>query len=162
MLFRSIAAAAEVTRGALYHHFADKAALFRAVIEGEAAAVAEQIERETVEAPSALQALLTGADAYFAAMAKTGRTRLLLLEGPAVLGRPAIDEIEKEAGARELREGLAAAIASGEMRPVPLDALTAVLSAAFDAAALAIASGKPADDHRAALKALIEGLLRKA
>ncbi|TIW99947.1 MAG: helix-turn-helix transcriptional regulator, partial [Mesorhizobium sp.] len=36
-----IVAAAGVTRGALYHHFADKQALFAAVVEQEAAAVAE-------------------------------------------------------------------------------------------------------------------------
>ena len=39
-----IVAAAGVTRGALYHHFADKQALFRAVVEREAAAVAAEIE----------------------------------------------------------------------------------------------------------------------
>ncbi|TWH24547.1 TetR/AcrR family transcriptional regulator, partial [Aminobacter sp. J15] len=63
-----IVAAAGVTRGALYHHFADKQALFRAVVEAEAAAPA-----------SVRQALLDGADAFFRAMAVNGRTRLLLL-----------------------------------------------------------------------------------
>ena len=42
-----IVAAAGITRGALYHHFEDKRALFRAIVMDEALAVASAIERET-------------------------------------------------------------------------------------------------------------------
>ncbi len=42
-----IVAAAGVTRGALYHHFEDKRALFRAVCEREAEAVAAAIDAAT-------------------------------------------------------------------------------------------------------------------
>ena len=154
-----IVTAAGVTRGALYHHFADKAALFRAVVEREATAVAERIEHDTTDQASPLEALETGAEAYFTAMSEPGRTRLLLLDGPAVLGPEAMNEIDRDTGARELREGLAYAMDNGPLRAVPLDALTALLSAAFDRAALAIASGEPADDYKTAIRALIDGLL---
>ncbi|MFX7731869.1 helix-turn-helix domain-containing protein, partial [Acinetobacter baumannii] len=40
-----IVAAAGITRGALYHHFEDKRALFRAIVTGEALAVAAAIEQ---------------------------------------------------------------------------------------------------------------------
>lgn len=154
-----IVAAAGVTRGALYHHFADKAALFRAVIDREATAVATRIERETTGETSPVEALMTGAEAYFAAMSEPGRTRLLLLDGPAVLGPEAMNEIDRDTGARELREGLANAMEHGVLKPVPLDAATALLSAAFDRAALAIASGEPAGEYKAAIRALIVGLV---
>ena len=153
-----IVTAAGVTRGALYHHFADKQALFRAVVEEEAASVAEEIERATPAALSAKDALLAGGEAFLAAMALPGRTRLLLLDGPAVLGRAVMDGIDGKHSARTLKEGLSMAMKEGKMRKVPLDALTALLSATFDRAALAIEAGTTRQEVNSALGAVIEGL----
>ena len=62
-----IVAKAGVTRGALYHHFADKTALFAAVAEAEHAAVAEAIEAAGGTMPDdPVAALLAGSDAFFA------------------------------------------------------------------------------------------------
>ncbi|WP_394832247.1 TetR family transcriptional regulator [Pendulispora rubella] len=154
-----IVAAARVTRGALYHHFPDKKALLRAVIEQEAKEVADEIERAAPESLATREALLSGADAYLEAMAVAGRTRLLLLDGPAVLGHAEMAAIDKEHAERTLREGLAAAIREGDIVKVPLDALTGLLSAAFDRAALAIDAGGSARTYRTAIRAIIEGLL---
>lgn len=153
-----IATAAGVTRGALYHHFADKRALFLGVVEQEAAAVADEIERAAPPSLPPREALIAGGEAYLAAMRAPGRTRLLLLDGPAVLGRAVMDEIDGRHGARTLREGLVAAMEAGAMAKLPADALTALLAAAFDRAALAIDAGQPAADYRKALTGLIDGL----
>ncbi len=153
-----IAKAAGVTRGALYHHFADKEALLRAVIEQEAAAVAEQVERESADASDAVEALLSGGRAYLSAMKSPGRTRLMLIDGPAVLGSAEADRIDDLHGKRTLRKGLQHAISSGAFKPLPLDALTAILSAAFDRAALSIAQGAKEDEQMEVLAALLEGL----
>lgn len=153
-----LVAAAGVTRGALYHHFADKQALFQAVVEAEAAAVAEEIERATPADLSPLEALLEGGDAFLRAMAVPGRTRLLLIEAPAVLGRETLDQIDARHGGRTLREGLAAAMAAGTLRPLPLDAAAQLLGAAYDRAALAIVGGADSEECRAVLAALIDGL----
>lgn len=153
-----IVAEAGVTRGALYHHFTDKQALFRAVVELEAEAVAREIERATPESVNAREALLRGGEAFLEAMAVAGRTRLLLLDGPAVLGREEMDAIDQAHGARTLWEGLSAAMNAGAIPPLPLDALTALLSACFDRAALAIESGASREDYRSALAGLINGL----
>ena len=110
-----IVAAAKVTRGALYHHFADKADLFRAVVQREAQAVADQIERDSADPASALEALMNGAEAYFRAMAVPGRVRLLLRDGPSVLGHAEMNRIDKETGAEELRQGLAYAMEEGAL-----------------------------------------------
>ncbi|TPN22317.1 TetR/AcrR family transcriptional regulator [Mesorhizobium sp. B2-3-3] len=155
-----IVAAAGVTRGALYHHFADKQALFAAVVEQEAQAVAEEIDRASPSSLSARDALIAGSDAYLAAMRVSGRTRLLLLDGPAVLGRAEMDAIDNRHGSRSLREGLVAAMRERSMKTLPVEALTALLASAFDRAALAIEAGGSDKDYRVVLLALIDGLSR--
>ena len=120
--------------------------------------MAETIARETVDAGSPLEAMLTGADAYFEAMFEPGRGRLLLLDGPAILGLREMDEIDRRTGADELRQGLEAAIADQDRTNIPLEALTAVLSAAFDKAAMAIVSGESAEEYREALRILTSGI----
>jgi AcrR family transcriptional regulator len=64
---------AGTTRGALYQHYADKKAIFRAVLELEAQRVAEEIEASEVQAReiTALDRLLLGAGAYLRAMQVT-------------------------------------------------------------------------------------------
>lgn len=155
-----IVAAAGVTRGALYHHFADKQALFRVVVEREAEQVATEIENASAPPDhDARAALLAGADAYFQAMSVPGRVRLLLLDGPAVLGRAVLDEIDSRHGNRTLREALRTMMEAGAMRPLPVDPLTELLGAAFDRAALAIEAGASTEDYRKSLFALIDGLM---
>ena len=153
-----IVAAAGVTRGALYHHFADKRALFAALVEQESALVASAIEEDTAESADPVDALSEGSRAFFRAMAVPGRCRLLLIDGPAVLGRAEMDRIDLSNGAGSLRDGLSAAIAAGSIRPLPLDVLTAQLSALFDRAALGVDQGDNLEDHVEVVAAIIRGL----
>lgn len=150
-----IVAAAEVTRGALYHHFADKKALFWAVIEREANHVAADIDNRSADASSPREALLQGASAYFDAMAVPGRTRLLLKETPA---QQAIDSGQGEDPAQEgLKIGLSHLLAGSENLKL-LDPLTSLISSAFEKAAIAIDCGGNRGDYEAAIAALLDGL----
>lgn len=155
----ALVAAAGVTRGALYHHFTDKKALFRAVVEAEAAAVADAIEQADDPAMSPLDRLLAGADAYLAAMAEPGRTRLLLVDAPAALGEAERRAIEDTRGDAALREGLEAAITAGALRPLPVSVLAPILSAAMERAAETMAAGADPEACRAVVRAVIEGLI---
>ncbi len=116
-----IVAMAGVTRGALYHHFKDKSELFRALLEEEAGAVALEIEAAADATLSAREALMAGALAYLDAMTVMGRTRLLLIEGPAVLGIAAMRVLDEANAERTLVQGLAAAMAerAGPRRTEP-------------------------------------------
>ena len=156
-----IAAAAGVTRGALYHHFEDKRALFRVVCEREAEAVAAAVDAATPSGTAPGDALIKGGEAYLEAMQLSGRTRLLLLDGPAVLGRADMDAIDARHGTRSLREGVVYAMREGALsRLLPVDAITALLSSAFDRAALAIDAGGDAEAYGQAMAALIDGLMQ--
>jgi len=156
-----IAAAAGVTRGALYHHFEDKRALFRVVCEREAEAVAAAVDAATPSGTAPRDALIKGGEAYLEVMQLSGRTRLLLLDGPAVLGRADMDAIDARHGTRSLREGVVYAMREGALsRLLPVDAITALLSSAFDRAALAIDAGGDAEAYGQAMAALIDGLMQ--
>lgn len=149
-----IVALAGVTRGALYHHFADKGALFEAVIRTEAEAVAQAIEAAEFSGLSPIETLIQGGEAYLAAMRAPGRTRLLLVEAPAVVPPETLANIDAGTGGRTLADGLTAA---GIADPGPLATL---LSAAYDRAALAIDQGAAPGPLRAALERLVRGALR--
>lgn len=152
-----LVAAAGVTRGALYHHFADKRALFARVIEIEAERVAQEIE-EAGGGPNPMAALLAGGEAYLKAMAVPGRARLLLVEAPAVLTREELDAIDQRHGARTLYEGVTAAMEAGQLKSLPVTVLVSCLGAAYERAALNIAEGAEAVEHSKVLQALTLGL----
>lgn len=153
-----IVEAAGVTRGALYHHFEDKKALFAAVIADEARKVSEEIETASAASAAARDALLVGARAYFDAMAVPGRTRLLLLDGPAVLGSTAMRQVDEDYSEASLKAGLKELFAASGKGPDLLDAFTGLLAAAFDRAALAIETGGNRGDYEKAIAALIDGI----
>lgn len=145
---------AGVTRGALYHHFEDKLDLFRAVLTQEFAAVAKEIDASATATPgSALEALRLGSRGFLDAMERPGRVRLMLQDGPVVLGPSELARIDRTTSADSLHQGLLAAMQHGEIRTLPIEALTVQLSALFDRAALAISEGADREEHLEVLDA---------
>lgn len=163
-----IAADAGVTRGALYHHFEDKRALFLAVVEREAEAVAARIEAVDADRPlSPHESLVAGSKAYLEAMRVPGRTRLLLLDGPSILGSTDGRSLDERHAGATLSDSLARVLAEGRAggkirRAVPLAATATLLSAAFDRAALAIEAGQDQEEFTQAMLGLIEGVIQLA
>lgn len=153
-----IVSSAGVTRGALYHHFADKAALFATVVEEEHMLLAMAINAaaEGDDEPGPVKALIGGGDAFLDAMQDEGRRRILLVDAPAVLGRAAVDEIDSRHGLRTLLEGVTAAMEAKAIRDLPEVPLAHLLNALFDRAALALP--EEVSDYRKTIKALIRGL----
>lgn len=151
---------ANVTRGALYHHFDDKTDLMRALVNEEAAAVASEIEADTHTGQSPLDAFMAGARAYFSALSVPGRAKILLLEGPTVLGLEEMADIDRQTGGATLLAGLKHSAAHGHLANIPLEPLAELLSAAFDRAALEIANGADRAAYEAATQALLTGILK--
>lgn len=138
---------AEVTRGALYYHFKDKRALFEAVVEEVAQAIAEAIDQKAAPAADPLTALVDGTRAFLDSCLDTAVRRIYLIDAPAVLGWHRWREIDAPHGVRSLREGVAAVLAAHPAPGLAVEPLTFLLSGAFNEAALWIAEAK---DEKAA------------
>jgi AcrR family transcriptional regulator len=149
-----IVAAAGVTRGALYHHFNGKEGLFEAIVRAEAEGVAAAIRAGSGDSADPVEALVTGGRCFLTAMAWPGRARLLLVEAPAVLGPGWMAGLDADTGGRTLVEGLQAAGVAG-----PIGPLAALISAAHDRAALAIAQGDEAGPWAEGLERLVRAVV---
>jgi AcrR family transcriptional regulator len=89
-----VASASQVTRGAVYHHFASKQALFEAVLELQEARVTAEV-LAAASAPDPWDAALLALDAYLTHCCDPVYGRLVWLEGPAALGWHRWRECEK-------------------------------------------------------------------
>jgi AcrR family transcriptional regulator len=146
----TIVRAAGVTRGALYHQFADKTELFAAVFEMVEAEVTERIGTAVSEAgaidPIALMKL--GAATWLAACTDPEVHRIVLVEAPAVLGWARWREVGLRYGLGMVQSLLAYGMEAGAVREQPTEPLAHVLIGALDEAALYVAQ---ADDPERAL-----------
>ncbi|MFI6323557.1 TetR/AcrR family transcriptional regulator [Nonomuraea sp. NPDC050556] len=105
----AVAAAAGMTKGAAYHHFDGKAALFRAVFEQEQSQVAAVLEEAAGRAPNPMDALAAGARAFLERCLDPGFRQIVLLDGPSVLGWQGVRALQADHTLRVLRDGLTAA-----------------------------------------------------
>jgi len=145
---------AKVTRGALYHHFEDKRALFDAVASEVAREIAEKIDAMTpMDDP--LKALIVGTGAFLDACLDPAVRRIYLIDAPAVLGWHRWREIDAPHGVRSLREGVSAMLAERRDDALAVEPTTFLLAGAFNEAALWIAEAK---DEKAARRAMDRSL----
>jgi AcrR family transcriptional regulator len=159
-----IAQAAGVTRGALYHQFRDKTDLFAAVAETAQAEVAHRITGGAqADGPvDPMTALHAGVRRFLEACADPAVERILLLDGPAVLGWQAWRNLSDSYGLGLLQHGLQAAMDAGAISPQPVVPLAHVLIGALDECALYVARATdPAaarEQCTAVLAQLLDGL----
>ena len=161
-----IARAAGVTRGALYHHFDGKLELFEAVYEQIEIELAERIAAGALggDVTSPLAAMRVGAEMFLLASTEPETQRIVLLDGPSVLGWDRWREIAGEHGLGLIEATLAAAIEAGEIDSQPVRPLAHVLMGALDEAAMLVARADDAEQMRAevgkTLEVLLDGLSR--
>ena len=146
---------AGVTRGAMYHHFASKEDLFRAVYEEVEVEVLEQVARAAMVTTDPLEQLRLGSRAYLDVAARSDVRRICLLDAPSVLSTEYRRAFSERHGLGLVRESLAAAMAAGQIAEQPLDALAHLLLAAILEAATLVAEGA----DRAEVDAVVDSLL---
>lgn len=162
-----IVAAASVTRGALYHHFTDKEELFEAV----AIEVATEISQTASQSVLAMQTdtwtrFLNGQRMYLELIADRPETqRILLIDGPAILGWERWRRIQSEVVLPGTVYGISKLMAEGSIRVGEPDILAHLVLAALNDAAMAVANAPEPQSARArvtdALMQLLEGLTMK-
>ncbi len=155
-----IAAAARVTKGAVYHHFAGKEALFRAVYaEVEAEAQARALEAGDPEEPPVDQ-IVAKMNAYLDTALDEEIRRIILIDGPAVLGHELDQPAGQQAGYVELRQFIATAIVQGQIADLDPDLLVQLIGGLAWLGGWLIARAGDPDLTRAALGRALEVMLR--
>jgi len=152
-----IVARAGVTRGALYHHFPAKHDLFRAVFEQLEAEVTDHVAHEALAGADPLEQLRVGSRAYLDVCLDPAVQRVVLVEGPSVLGWETWQEIESRYGYGLVVAGVEAAMAAGLVDTQPVAPLAHVLFGALTEAGMVVAR---AGDPRAARAEMDEAMDR--
>ncbi len=161
---QAIVAAAGVTRGALYHQFEDKTALFAAVYEEVERDVVGEVARRIADAApaDALTAMRLGAQVFLDVCAEPDVQQIVLLDAPAVLGWEAWREVGERYGLGVIEAMLTQAVAEGAMSGLPLRPTAHVLLGALDEAALFVSRAQDKAQARADMDAvcgrLIDGI----
>ncbi|MEU1278581.1 TetR/AcrR family transcriptional regulator [Streptomyces sp. NPDC005805] len=152
---------AGVTKGALYHHFAGKAELFRAVLEEVQQEVGARVAAAAEAHADPWGQLAAGCEEFLAASTDPEVQRVMLVDGPSVLGWSEWRAMDEASSARHLAEALTALVEAGVIARQPVAPLAHLLSGAMNEAALWLAGpARPGDlaDTRAALARLLAGL----
>jgi AcrR family transcriptional regulator len=157
----TIVRAAGVTRGALYHHFADKTELFAAVferVEGEVAArMGEAIAASGKTDP--LEVMRLGVAFWLNACSDPEVQRIVLVDAPGVLGSSRWSEIGNRYNIGLVRELLSGAIESGRIPPQPVEATALTMLGAMREATLYIARAEGHDQARRDAGAVMNRLI---
>lgn len=160
-----IAKEAGVTRGAMYHQFADKAALFGDVVE---AVEQDVMGRMAVlvagsGATTPADAIRAAVDAWLEVSGDPEVRQLILLDAPAVLGWSGFRDVAQRYSLGMTEQLITEAIKAGQLARQPARPLAQVLIGALDEAAMYIATAedpkRARKETRQVLRRIIDGML---
>jgi len=149
---------AGVSSGALYHHFGDKRGLFRAAFEAVERSLAERVAAAARAGGDPWQRLELGVAEYLRACGEPEVRRIVLLDGPSVLGWEEWRAIDAAHHLRPLAAALAASMRAGLIERRPPEPLARVLLGGLTEAGLAAAAD--AEAARRAVRWILSRLRR--
>jgi AcrR family transcriptional regulator len=157
-----IGARARTAKGAVYHHFHSKEEIFERVFGRALADVAEAVARSAT-GTDPLESMVAGTRVYLEQVTAPSVRRILLIDGPAILGWAKWREIDLrqfgEMTRAPLRQILGAQITERELEAV-LHLLTGAITEASQIAASAHARRRRIDDLVGGLRILLSGLTK--
>lgn len=151
-----VATRARVTKGALYHHFANKVALFEAAFDAvEEDAIGRIANHLSGEGP-AWEVAKAGLRVFLSICVEPAMRRIVVEEGPSVLGYARWRELEERHSFGLVQQTVTSLIHSGELYPVAVEPTTRLLYGALTAGARYVADSDDPDLSSAEITDLIE------
>jgi AcrR family transcriptional regulator len=157
-----IGAAAQASKGTVYHHFTDKQEIFAEVFT----TLQSSIMRTATEAMSgdgtAWERLERGTRSFLRSYVADAPARAILRQAPGVLGWDRVRELDEATALPLIRAGLEQFIADGEIQQVRIDAAAEIIFSMYCNAVLLVAAAddpdRAAHDVEAIVLALLSGL----
>ncbi len=153
-----------ISRGALYHHFKNKEALFEAVLEDLERELAGAAAKAAAGTSDPVAALRAGCASFLMESAKPEVRQIVLVDAHSVVGWQKWREIEERYGLGMLKQGLKTIAAAHEIPGEAVELYAHILLATMiEVAFWGSRSPNPAEATREAMKvldALLTRLLR--
>jgi AcrR family transcriptional regulator len=160
----AVLTAAGVSRGALYHHFAGKEALFTAVLEAVSERIAAQLTEVISGCTDPVDAVRTGALGWIDLAGDPVIQRIMLVDAPSVLGWEQWRAMDEGRTVGAMRAMLQAVSDTGRLPGELVDPFAHMILAALDEAAMVIARSADARvavaEGRQAVEEFLARLLR--
>ncbi|MCW2797291.1 TetR/AcrR family transcriptional regulator [Nocardioides sp.] len=140
----AIVAGARVTKGALYHHFSGKQALFEAVFERVEADAARAIQKSLKGKRDPWEKALAGLRAFLDVVQEPRYRRIVIQEGPSVLGYERYREQEERSTFANVVEIVRSVISAGtwELDEAMLQTFARIFFGAMSSAGESVASSE--------------------
>ena len=161
-----VTARARVAKGAFYHHFSSKRALLDAVVDRLQGEIADELRADRQPDPLTADGLAAALEGYLRRAAHPARRRLVLVDGPEVLGWERWREIDNRHFGGRFPVALQRAMDDGLIAQQPIEPLARLLLGAVTEVAIAFSGRdlqKAGTDYARAFQALLDALrLKKA
>ncbi len=155
----AIVAGARVTKGALYHHFSGKQALFEAVFEKVEAEASKTIGKAVRTTRDPWEKAVVGLRQFLEIVQQPAYSRVVIQEGPVVLGYERYREQEERSTFGIVQEIVSSVLASYDLEPSMVETFSRVFFGAMSAAGAAVSSAEDTKRASAEVEAAIAFIL---